>query len=585
MLLNTCKFLLMVLACGISIRGFAYKNARPNVILIITDDQGYGDLGINGNTLIKTPFIDDFAKKSLRFNNFHVSPVCAPTRSSLMTGRYSLRTGIRDTYNGGAIMASNEITIAELLKQVGYQTGLFGKWHLGDNYPSRPMDQGFDESLMHLSGGMGQVGDVTTYFQKDSSYFNPILWKNGQKESFKGYCSDIFAANAIKFIEKNKDNPFFCYLSFNAPHTPLQVPDAYYQMYKNIDPSVEFERKNPMHLNMSEQDKEDARKVYGMVSNIDDNVGKLLKKITDLGIEENTIVIFMTDNGPQQLRFTAGMRDKKGSVYNGGTRVPFFFKYPALTKENKVIETMSAHFDVLPTLSELCQVALPTDRKIDGKSLVPLIRGKKVDWSDRPLFTYWTRKYPELYKSMAIQRSGYKLIGQTDYNASAEDFELYNLQVDPYEQKNISKENKEIAGELKKELDQIYQELILSENLIHNPFITIGSPKENPLILNRNDADGTRGLWDQEVIFGKWNANILKGRYNFKFTFIKPIPANGEMYLETSTVINRFKNKQNSTIIEMKNISLPPMKGDFIPYYLHANKMILPFSVEIEKMD
>jgi hypothetical protein len=438
---------------------------------------------------------------------------------------------------------------------------------------------------MHLSGGMGQVGDVTTYFQKDSSYFNPVLWKNGQKESFKGYCSDIFAANAINFIEKNKSNPFFCYLSFNAPHTPLQVPEYYDQMYKNVDPSIEFERKNPMHLKMTEKDKEDARKVYGMVSNIDDNIGKLLQKIADLGIEENTIIIFMTDNGPQQLRYTAGMRDKKGSVYNGGTRVPFFLKYPALTKESKVIETMSAHFDVLPTLSELCHVDLPKDRKIDGKSLVPLIKGKKVDWSDRAMFSYWTRKYPELYNSMAIQKAEYKLVGQTNYNASIEDFELYHLKNDPEELHNIVMENKAIALKLKAELDLIYQDLIRSKNLIIPPKIIVGSKKENPLTLNRNDADGSRGLWDQEAIFGKWNVNILKGRYNFRFKFINPIAANGDMYLETNTIINQMKNDQPTDVIEMKNVSLPEINGELIPYYLTKGKMILPFSVEIEKLD
>jgi arylsulfatase A-like enzyme len=585
MLPNKFKFLLIVLACLVSARGVAQNKKHPNVVLIITDDQGYGDLGITGNSIIKTPVIDRFAKQSIQFSNFHVSPVCAPTRSSLMTGRYSLRTGIRDTYNGGATMASSEITIAEILKHAGYATGLFGKWHLGDNFPSRPMDQGFDETLMHLSGGMGQVGDVSTYFQKDSSYFNPVLWKNGKQESYSGYCSDIFAANAIKFIEKNKGNPFFCYLSFNAPHTPLQVPDKYYQMYKNVDPSVEFDKNNPMHLKMTEQDKEDARKVYGMVSNIDENIGKLLQKITELGIEEETIVIFMTDNGPQQLRFTVGLRDKKGSVYNGGTRVPFFLKYPALTKESKVIETMAAHFDVLPTLTELCHADLPTDRKIDGKSLLPLMKVENTDWSDRAIFSYWTRKYPELYNSMAIQKSGYKLVGQTNYNASIDDFELYNLKNDVHELNNIVKTNKEIAWKLKNELDIIYHELILSENLIKHPVTTIGSKMENPLILNRNDADGSRGLWDQELIFGKWNVTILKGKYNFKFKFIKPISAGGVMYLETNSIINQMKNDTNTDLIEMKNITLPELNGELIPYYLIKGKMILPFSVEIEKID
>ena len=585
MIINSYKFPLLLAAFGASIGGFAQKNAHPNVVLIITDDQGYGDLGYTGNSQIKTPIIDNFANKSVRFANFYVSPVCAPTRSSLMTGRYSLRTGIRDTYNGGCTMASNEITIAEMLKQADYKTGLFGKWHLGDNFPGRPMDQGFDETLMHLSGGMGQVGDITNYFKKDSSYFDPVLWHNGQKEALKGYCSDILASNAIRFIEKNKNNPFFCYLSFNAPHGPLQVPDHYYQMYKGIDPSVDFEKNNPHHLKMSESDKEDARKVYAMVTNIDDNIGKVLRKLKELEIEENTIVIFMTDNGPQQLRYTGGMRGKKGTVYQGGTRVPFFLRFPSLSEGNKDIEKMAAHIDVLPTLSELCHVDLPKDRKIDGKSLVPLIKGEKVDWSNRSLFTYWTRKYPELYNSMAIQKEWYKLVGQTDYNATIEQFELYNLKEDPYEQHNIISENREIAKTLKIELDMIYQELVLSENLTRQQRIIIGSEKENPLILNRNDADGTRGLWDQEEIFGKWNVYILKGHYNFRFKFIKPIAAKGQMYLETNTIINQMKNDLNSDVIEMKNVSLPEIVGELIPYYSIGGKNILPFWVEIKKID
>ena len=196
----------------------------PNVVLIITDDQGYGDLGFHGNHHIKTPHLDALAKESIRLNNFYVSPVCAPTRASLMTGRYSLRTGVRDTYNGGAIMHNSEVTIAEMLKTANYRTGIFGKWHLGDSYPSRPMDNGFDESVIHLSGGMGQVGDFTTWFQGDSSYFDPVLWHNGQQQQYEGYCSDIFTSEAIRFIDREGDQPFFCYLAFNAPHTPLQVP-------------------------------------------------------------------------------------------------------------------------------------------------------------------------------------------------------------------------------------------------------------------------------------------------------------------------------------------------------------------------
>ncbi len=561
-------------------------NPRPNVIIIITDDQGYGDLGITGNPHVKTPAIDDFAKKSIRLNNFYVSPVCAPTRSSLMTGRYSLRTGIRDTYNGGAIMASNEVTIAEMLQQADYKTGIFGKWHLGDNYPSRPSDQGFDESLIHLSGGMGQVGDVTNYFKGDSSYFDPVLWHNNKQEAYEGYCSDIFADNAIDFIEENKEGPFFCYLSFNAPHTPLQVPEKYYNIYKDIDPSSGFENDDRPFVEMTEKDKEDARKVYGMVTNIDDNLSKLFKKLKALKIEENTLVIFMTDNGPQQVRYIAGLRGRKSSVYRGGVRVPFYIKYPAELKKNKDIETTSAHIDILPTLAEICKVELPKERKIDGKSLLPLLKGQKVSWENRSLFFYWTRRYPELYNNMAIQQGNYKLVAMTDYDGKIEDFELFNVVDDPFEQNNKLLHNRAVALRLKKELDNSYQELITSENLLNPPKIMVGSENENPILLNRNDADGQRGMWDQEKIYGKWNVNIEKGMYNFSFKFIRPIEKGGKMYLETKGIINQKKNTSTHTdMIEMNNVSLPEIEGELIPFYQVDGKRIFPFWVEIEKID
>ena len=359
-------------------------------MLIITDDQGYGDLGITGNPHVKTPVLDAFAKGSGQVQQLlRIPGLCAyPFQPD--DRRYSLRTGVRDTYNGGAIMASNEVTIAEMLKQTNYKTGAFGKWHLGDNYPSTPNYQGFDESVIHLSGGMGQVGDFTTYFQRDSSYFDPVLWHNGKQESYDGYCSDIFTDQAIDFIEKNHQSPLFCYLSFNAPHTPLQVPDEYYQMYKDIDPATGFEEDARPFVKMSEKDKEDARKVYAMVTNIDDNVGKVLQKLDELKIADNTIVIFMTDNGPQQIRYVAGMRGRKGRVYQGGVRVPFYMRYPALLKADKDVETPAAHIDILPTLSQLCHVSVPADRKIDGRSLLPLLKGESVDWAGRPLFFYWT---------------------------------------------------------------------------------------------------------------------------------------------------------------------------------------------------
>lgn len=577
------KSFLLIIVMALPLVVSSQLKRTPNVVLIMTDDQGFGDLGFNGNPHIKTPVLDKFAQESIRFNNFYVSPVCAPTRSSLMTGRYSLRTGVRDTYNGGAIMSTTEITIAELLKGANYKTGIFGKWHLGDNYPSRPMDQGFDESVIHLSGGMGQVGDFTTWFKGDRSYFDPVLWHNGVQQSYNGYCSDIFAEQAINFIEQNKKAPFFCYLSFNAPHTPLQVPEQYYEMYKNIDPAAGFETDNRPFAPMSEKNKEDARRVYAMVSNVDHNIGKLLQKLEDLKLVEDTLVIFMTDNGPQQVRYVAGMKGRKGTVYRGGVRVPFYMRYPQKFKGNSTLNAPAAHLDVLPTIAEICNLKPPEDRIIDGRSLVPLINGAKTSLEERPLFFYWTRKYPEKYYGMALQKGDYKLVAYTDSDAAIEDFELFNIASDPYEQNNKILEHKQLAGKLKFELDSLYGQLMQSKNLINPPQIVIGRPQENPITLNRNDAGGDRGIWDQEDVFGKWHVKITAGDYNIRFKFIKPVKGGGRMFMETGAGIHQSRLKEEITdIIEMKGVSLPALDTDLIPFYLVDGQRKFPFWVELE---
>jgi arylsulfatase len=563
------------------------ETQQPNVILIITDDQGYGDLGFTGNPHVKTPVLDNLARESVRFNQFYVSPVCAPTRASLMTGRFSLRTGVRDTYNGGAIMAPEEVTIAEMLKNAGYTTGVFGKWHLGDNYPSRPNDQGFDESLIHLSGGMGQPGDFTTFVNGDSSYFNPVLWHNGEQKGYEGYCSDIFAGEAVTFIEKNQDKPFFCYLTFNAPHTPLQVPNEYYNMYKDIDPSSGFPDDGRPFPQMSEKDREDARKVYAMVTNIDHNVGKLLQKLEELEIADNTLVIFMTDNGPQQPRYVAGMRGRKGSVYRGGVRVPFYFRLPALFDGDRDIETTTAHIDILPTLAELCSAELPADRTIDGKSLLPLLnREQPEEFETRSLFFYWTRRYPELYQNIAVQKGPFKLVGHTHFDAPLENFELFNIQKDGFELNNILTENKALASQMKTELDQMIREISASPHLQNPPRIVVGSEHENPVFLNRNDAGGARGIWTQEEVFGFWKVKIREGKYNIRFKFVQPLESAGTMFLETNSLIYRKENKNVPTdIIEMKDVSISKTECDLIPFYATSGRNIFPLWVELEKVD
>jgi len=560
------------------------ESIPPNVILIITDDQGYGDLGIHNNPNINTPAIDAFARQSIRFNNFHVSPVCAPTRSSLMTGRYSLRTGVRDTYNGGSIMASSEVTVAEMLKKVNYTTGIFGKWHLGDNYPSRPSDQGFDESLIHLAGGIGQVGDFTNYFKMGTSYFDPVLWQNNEQKPYQGYCSDIFTEKAIDFIEKNKDQPFFCYLSFNAPHTPLQVPDQYYQMYKDTDPNQGIDPELLPRVPMSEKNKEDARKVYAMVTNIDDNLNKLFQKVEALGIEENTIVIFMTDNGPQQPRYVSGMKGRKSSVYRGGIRVPFFMRYPLKYKGDQEMDQMTAHIDLLPTLSQLCGAPLPNDRKMDGRSFLPALEGETLP--QRSFFSYWTRKFPEMYNNVALQKGDYKLVGKTDFDASIQQFELYHLKEDPFEKNNVVDQNIEKTTSLKTEMDELISELSTSPNLVNPPRISIGTTYENPVYLNRNDAGGQRGVWNQEEVYSFWKVALQQGRYNLKFKFLKALPGGGDMFLELGQNIKKKYNPQDKVDeLVWEGVSLSDGTFNLTPFYRNGKKSYFPLWVEIDKMD
>ncbi|QDU10535.1 arylsulfatase [Gimesia aquarii] len=340
------------------------QSVRPNVVLILTDDQGYGDVGFHGNTKIKTPHLDQMAAKGIELSRFYCSPVCAPTRASLMTGRYYYRTGVIHTSRGGAKMHGDEVTIAELLKDAGYKTGIFGKWHLGDNFPMRPQDQGFEQSLIHKSGGLGQSPD------QPNSYLNPWLWKNGTKQKVVGYCSDVFFKAAIDFIDRQKTDqqPFFVYLPTNAPHTPLEVSPSYWQPYQKAG------------LN------ETTAKVYGMISNLDDNVGKLMSYLKRSHLLDTTIVLFIGDNGPQQKRFNSGLRGRKSSTYEGGIRVPFLAQWPGRFQEGTKSDLIAAHIDILPTLLALTKTPLPASLELDGVDLSEVLLNQSKVLPERSLF-------------------------------------------------------------------------------------------------------------------------------------------------------------------------------------------------------
>ncbi|WP_425421358.1 arylsulfatase [Phaeodactylibacter xiamenensis] len=512
---------------------------RPNIILILTDDQGHGDLGYHGNPLIHTPVLDSLARHSVRLTEFYVSPVCAPTRASLMTGRYGLRTGVYDTYAGGATMAAEEQTIAELLKTAGYRTGVFGKWHLGDNYPYRPNDQGFDEALVHAAGGLEQPGDrYENFSRKGQSYFNPLLEHNGKVVQAEGYCSDVFTDAAIDFVQTGGDQPFFLYLAFNAPHTPLEVPEEAYERYRDmpypfdtfaIQGSNEFERMKP-------KDIEAARKVYAMVSNIDENVGRLRQALKSAGVADNTLLIFLTDNGPQQIRYKSGFYGRKGSVYEGGIRVPSFWHFPKKFGNPRDVPGIAAHIDVLPTLAEL--TGTTPEATLDGRSFLPALTAKVAAVAGgRTLFFQWQRGYPRGFHNMAVRTDSFKLVGKYRFEKAPDDFELFDLRTDPFETKDLSEQYPEVVQQLSERFLDWQAEMKVAPALLRDHPVALHTPEGYPVRLNRNDWKGpATKLWDSPMGHGYWTVEVPEsGSYDFELFFHEGLPGHGSLNLKVGT--------------------------------------------------
>jgi arylsulfatase A-like enzyme len=487
--------------------------ARPNVVLIITDDQGYGDLGVNGNPKLRTPNLDRLARESVRFDRFYVSPVCSPTRASLLTGRYNYRTGVVDTYLGRSLMHADEITLAEILSSAGYRTGIFGKWHLGDNYPLRAMDQGFQESLVLNGGGIGQPSDPPG----GESYFDPMLRRNGKWVQTKGYVSDVITDAALEFISQNRQHPFFAYLAFNAPHTPLEVPADKYSKYKMMNLKA-GDFAGPGHPIPKNFDPDTTARVYGMVENIDENVGRMLEKLEELKLTENTVVIFMTDNGPQQPRYNAGMFQRKGTVYEGGIRVPFFVRSPGKFAAGRTLLEPAAHIDVTPTLLDVCGVKKPAKVMFDGVSLLPLLKGEQEPLIDRILFFQWHRgDTPEAYRAFAARGRRYKLVqpvGQND-GAWSPTFKLYDLQDDPEETKDIAADKPKIVAQLMQSYEAWFKDVTAGRDYTRPARIFLGAPEENPVRLTRQDWRGPLAGWTPRSV-GHWEVKIARaGSYTF----------------------------------------------------------------------
>ncbi|MBN2316206.1 MAG: arylsulfatase, partial [Sedimentisphaerales bacterium] len=435
------------------------RGKRPNVILVMTDDQGYGDLGCHGNPIIKAPHLNALYTQSVRLTNFHVGPTCSPTRAGLMTGHYCNRTGVWHTIMGRSLLRKDEVTMGDVFSASGYRTGIFGKWHLGDNYPFRPQDRGFDEVLIHGGGGVGQGPD---YWGND--YFDDTYFHNDRPEKFTGYCTDVWFDGAIKFIEANKNRPFFCYLSTNAAHSPYNVSKEYMKPY--LDKGL----------------LENQARFYGMITNIDENMGRLMRRLKELDMEENTILIFMTDNGTSGNGFNAGMRGKKGSEYDGGHRVPCFVRWPAGNlKGGKDIERLTAHVDLLPTFIDLCGLKKPHGLEFDGDSIAQLLTGDDEDWPDRTLVTDSQRiEHPEKWRKSAVMTDRWRLINGK---------ELYDMKVDPGQKKDIADAHPQVVEKLRKAYEDWWADV--SERFDEYCEIIIGSDKQNPTRLMSHDWHGS----------------------------------------------------------------------------------------------
>lgn len=443
---------------------------RPNVILIMTDDQGYGDLGRHGNTIIKTPNLDRLYDESIRFTDFHVSPFCTPTRGALMTGRYPERNGAYRTSSGRTMLHTDEQTIADVFAYEGYTTGMVGKWHLGDNAPHRPQDHGFQDVVWHKSGGVGQASD---YWGND--YFDDTYERNGIDEKFEGYCTDVWFRESMSFVEENKDKPFFLYLATNAPHGPYLVGEEWSDPYKETVPW------------------RNGAAFYGMISNFDHNLGLLRKRLEELNLTENTILIFMTDNGTSaggefkgldsepMAGYNAGMRGKKSSVYDGGHRVPFFIHWPKKGIEGgRDIGELAAHIDVLPTLSELCGITIPNSHQPDGISLASLLTEEGKSLERESIFVQFNGGAGNTddigpFLNSAVLSKEWRLI-----NGNI----LYNIKKDPSQSTDVASENPEIVTSLRKMYNPWWESVA---GRLQPVRIDVGNPVENPTILCSQD--------------------------------------------------------------------------------------------------
>jgi arylsulfatase A-like enzyme len=494
---------LAILATSVSAQ---LAGTRPNIILIITDDQGYPPVGRHGHPWLKTPHLDALHDASTRFTRFLVAPTCSPTRSAIMTGRHPEKNGITHTILERERMTLKATILPQVLKTAGYTSGIFGKWHLGDEHEYQPDQRGFDEVFIHGAGGIGQAYDCSCADAPQNKYTNPVIRHNGKFVETEGFCTDVFFSAALGWIKAKSEarEPFFAYISTNAPHGPFIAPE-----------------KNAKRFTDLGFGKEQAG-FYGMIENIDENVGRLLSKLDQWKLNENTIVIFMSDNGmtgggsgvqgkdlaPGYPFFNAGQKGLKGSNDEGGARVPFFVRWTGKIKAGQDIDRIAAHIDVLPTLAAFTGARLPADQ-VEGRSLLPLIEGQGEGWADRFLFNHvcrWpTGAEPDNFKDVnfSVRNQRYRYVGPTGGGGQARKGKkaapaasagsmLYDMQADPAQTKNVIAEHPEVAAEMRAAYEQYWKE---ARPLMVNETAPMSSTRPYHEWFNQQKAAGGIPKW------------------------------------------------------------------------------------------
>ena len=488
---------------------------KPNILFILTDDQGWWDVGMRGNKDIDTPVMDRLAREGVDFERFYAAPVCSPTRAGLMTGRYCFRTGLYNTRFGGDSLGLAEITVAEMLKKAGYRTGCFGKWHLGKYAPYQPHNRGFDEFLGHYHGHIDEY-----------DYPDQIV-HNGKPVEGRRYVTDLFTDAAIEFVETSGDQPWFCYLAYNAPHSPHVVGTSH-----------DGQPRGDLHINKYLDRGLELReaRIYAMIDIIDQNLDRLLQKLDELKLTDNTVVVFMTDNGGVSKHFKAGLKSNKGSIYEGGVRVPLFVRWPGHFPAGGRVTAQCSHVDLFPTFCELAGVPIPDDRKIDGKSLLELLKAGSGKQHQEYVYHAWDRYYPNPDKRWAVSDQRWKLTCQVrnEEQAVEKNWRLYDLQNDLGETKNLSDKHPEIVRRLRKEFlrwfndvtDGIeYHRVPIPVGYSDEPVVEIQASwatwhgENTEYVFRGYDWDTIEG-WKEPGEHAMWNLDVKRGgRYDVQISY------------------------------------------------------------------